>query len=79
MDFPRNVDRINMELPIWYFKGSHVEMSKLCLSVMKILFLSLQAVQNLIKCHILMRHFMWVFTVPNYLFGPVSRMKRVIV
>ena len=24
MDFPIHVDRISMELPIWYFKGSHM-------------------------------------------------------
>ena len=34
MDFPRYVDRISMELPILYFKGSQVNISKLwCISV----------------------------------------------
>ena len=37
MDFPMHVDRISMELPILYFKGSRVEVSKLlCISVEKI-------------------------------------------
>ena len=29
MDFPMHVDRISMELPIWYFKVTWVEFSKL--------------------------------------------------
>ena len=29
MDFPKHVDRISMELPILYFKGSQVGISKL--------------------------------------------------
>ena len=28
MDFPKHVDRVSMELPILYFKGSQVEISK---------------------------------------------------
>ena len=28
MDFPRHVDRISIELPILYLKGSQVELSK---------------------------------------------------
>ena len=39
MAFPMHVDRISLELPILYFKGSHVEIFKLCcISVMKICF-----------------------------------------
>ena len=36
MDFPMHVDIISMKLPILYFKGSKVEISKLwCISVTK--------------------------------------------
>ena len=46
MAFRMHVDRINLELPILYFKGSHVEIFKLCsIYAMKICFLSLQTVQ----------------------------------
>ena len=62
MDYPMHVDRIRMELPILYFKGSQVEISKLQrISVIKICF-SLQIVGTLMK-YCIMLHFIWVFTV----------------
>ena len=51
---------ISMVLSILYFNG---------------LFLSLQTVQTLMKCHLVWR-FIWVFTVCKSTCLPVSRMKR---
>ena len=61
MDFLRHVDRIRIELLILYFKGSHVEISKLYVSVIN-LFLSLETVQTPMKYSI-MQYLIWVFTV----------------
>ena len=44
-----HVNSMSTELPILYFKGSQVEFFHLC---HEDLFLSLQTVQNLMKCHL---------------------------
>ena len=63
MDFPMYVERIRMNWPILYFKGSQVKISKLwCIAATKICFYLWQTVKTLMKCRN-MRHFIWVFTV----------------
>ena len=58
MESPIHIDTIGMGLPIVYFKGSQVEVFKLCISVPEGCFK--QTVQ--MKCCIKL-HFIWVFTV----------------
>ena len=38
ISFLMHVDKISMDLLILYFKGSHVHISKLCISVVKVCF-----------------------------------------
>ena len=73
MDFLRHVNRIRIELLILYFNWSHVEISKLYVSVINF-FLSLETVQTLMKYSI-MQFLIWVFTICTCL--QVSSIKRV--
>ena len=74
--FPMLVDRINMELPVLYFKGHRSRFLKYdSFLSLKDLFLSLQTVQTLMKCRI-MRHFIGVFTIRQSTCLHVPRLKK---
>ena len=72
-----HIETIGMELSILYYKGFRLRIYiKWCNSVLNI-FLFKQAMQTLMKCHLL-RLFIWLITVCQNICLPVSRRVKVI-